>query len=136
MATLRPNTDNGIAGGGSGSVSTLVPESIVPTRATVPIPTPPIVLRSPVKVAPAPAPVDTSGKGGVPLKLLSVAAVQSPVAQQSFVNCDITSSWTQSPADLNYYQVDIWFVGYHGRQTPQLMASGTTAPLNFLCDAT
>lgn len=80
--------------------------------------------------------VNPSGKGGIPKALLSLVATQTPVKQQSYTNSNITINFTYDPSDTNFYAVDIWFVGYHGNANPQLMSSGNTSPINFVCDST
>lgn len=79
---------------------------------------------------------DPSGKDGVPLALLSIAAVQSPVIYQGAVFSAVTVSFTIDPADANYDHVAIWFTGYHANINPQLIASSPSSPLTFIVDST
>ena len=120
-------------------ITSTVPTLQLPTRPLLPFPSVPVVIgNSPLKVVPSTTTTvdNTSGQNGIPLPLLTVQAVQTPVKQQSYTNCNVTISFTRNVADTNYNHVNIWFVGYHGSTTPQLMSAGTTSPLNFLCDAT
>ena len=119
--------------------SNTVPTLQLPTRATLPIASPVIVViggKSIQTATTANTPSNTSGQNGIPLPLLTVAAIQTPVKQQSYTNCNVTVSWTRNNQDPNFDHVNIWFVGYHGSTNPQLMSAGTTSPLNFICDAT
>lgn len=118
---------------------TTVPTMQLPTRATLPMPSPIIVViggKSIQTATTASTPSNTSGQNGIPLPLLTVAAIQTPVKQQSYTNCNVTVSWTRNNQDQNFDHVNVWFVGYHGSTNPQLMSAGTTSPLNFICDAT
>ena len=118
---------------------TTVPTLQLPTRTTLPMPSPIIVViggKSIQTATTASTPSNTSGQNGIPLPLLTVAAIQTPVKQQSYTNCNVTVSWTRNNQDQNFDHVNVWFVGYHGSTNPQLMSAGTTSPLNFICDAT
>jgi hypothetical protein len=131
--------DNGVSGGGS---TPQIPSPFVPVR---PVSIPPILSPvSPIAIAPILKTVtttgstttNTSGKDGVPGKLLTVQAVQTPVKEQSYVDCNVTVSFTRNTSDKNFGYVEVWFTNYHGNPNPQLMASGNTSPINFVCDAT
>lgn len=115
-----------------------VPLMFRPTRALLPkAPVAPAGTSTPFLPPATPAlGVNPSGKGGIPLALLSLVATQTPVKQQSYTNSEITISFTSDPSDKNFYAVDIWFVGYHGNSNPQLMSSGNSSPINFVCDST
>lgn len=115
------------------------PKNFAPSNPTSAFPKATAPIASPktgqvISFAP-PVGVNPSGKGGIPLALLTLAAVQTPVKNQSLTSCNVTVSWTHS-ADPNFNHVNIWFQGYHGGKNPVLVAGGTTSPLNFICDAT
>src|ERR1700689_658952 len=118
---------------------TTVPTLQLPTRPTLPQPKSPIVIgNSPIRAAASTTTTvaNTAGTDGIPFPLLTVQAIQTPVKQQSFTNCNVTVSWTRNNSDTNFDHVNVWFVGYHGSSNPALMSAGTTSPLNFICDAT
>lgn len=115
-----------------------VPIKFRPTRPLLPrAPVAPV--GTPVPWTPPPTPsigANPSGKNGIPKALISLVATQTPVKQQSYTNSNITINFTSDPSDTNFYAVDIWFIGYHGNSNPQLMSSGNTSPINFVCDST
>lgn len=111
-----------------------------PTRPVKPIaPRPPV--GAPVKVLTVTNPThskgaDPSGKNGIPLVLNSVAAVQTPVKDQSLVKSAVSVNFTRNPADKNFDHVNIWVTGYHGSSNPVLEAAGNSSPISFILDAT
>jgi hypothetical protein len=121
----------------------VVPSTWRPTTPTIPIFQPgPLLNPTPVAVSTARQvnvpPVsggNTSGKGGVPKALLSIAAVQSPLKQQSYTNCNVTISFTRDTSDVNFDHVNIWLTGYRKNPNPVLVASGASSPFNFTADA-
>lgn len=117
----------------------VAPTTFRPSRPLIPIGTslPGIIKAQPITTTVNPTTqTNTAGVGGVPLPLLSVTAVQTPVKNQSLTNCNVTVSFTRNSADVNYDHVNIFFLGYHGGTNPVLVASGASSPLNFICDAT
>ena len=112
------------------------PVSFRPIRSTLPLPVAPIAAPIKKTLLSSTAAQDPSGTGGIPKKLLSINAVESPVAQQSYTNSEVSVSFSRDPSDISFAGVQIWFTGYHGSTTPALMASGTTSPISFICDTT
>jgi len=126
-----------------GVLSTMVadiPKSYRPIRPITPIthPITGIIVRTVTDTSGAAQTpgADPSGKNGVPLALLSLTAVQSPVIYQAVVYSAVTVSFTIDPSDQNYDHLAIWFTGYHGNVNAQLIASGSVSPLTFIVDAT
>src|SRR5579862_5677629 len=128
LATLRDN------------VRIVPPLTFRPTVGFLPVTAIPPVGTNPnsnTPSTPTPAtPADPSGKNGIPKQLISVAAVQTPVKQQSFTNSNVTVSFTRDTSDVNFDHVNIWLKGYHGNPNPVLVSGGITSPLNFIIDAT
>jgi hypothetical protein len=117
----------------------LSPTVFRPVKPIAPLPTPtpitaiPVTVQAPTAASPGANP---SGKGGVPLQLLSINVVQSPNIEQSYTNSEVSVSFARNTSDVDYASVNIWFVGYHGSTNPTLMANGTKSPITFLCDST
>jgi hypothetical protein len=107
-----------------------------PTHRVMPIRVVPTVGGGSANSAPLnPANVVVGAATGVPKPLLALAAVQTPVKQQSYTNCNLTVSFTQDSTDKNFNHVNIWLQGYRGNPNPVLVAAGASSPINFICDA-
>lgn len=48
----------------------------------------------------------------------------------------VSVSYLKDPTDTNLASVQVWLSGYHGHQSPVLMASGSESPISFTADLT
>lgn len=74
--------------------------------------------------------------GGAPAQLISVAATEDPVSAQNTTQSQVAVTFVRNGADTNYAATRIWFTGYKGSKTPQLMTQGTDSPILFVVDST
>src|SRR6266700_4180688 len=69
----------------------------------------PAVLPQPATTIP-----DTSGTNGIPSRLLSVSATESPTKVQGGTMSLVSVIFTHDAADPNFAGIHIWFEGYKG----------------------
>jgi hypothetical protein len=74
--------------------------------------------------------------GGVPAEIVSCSAVQEPIISNGVVSSQIIVGYSAWAGDSSLVGVQIWFTGYRGNASPQLMATGQSSPVEFVCDAT
>lgn len=85
----------------------------------------------------SPTNVGAASTGGTPQEVTGVAAVSSPyLSAGGTVLAIVGVDFTPAPNDPYYDSVNIYFVGYNGNYTPQLMANATQSPASFLCQMT
>lgn len=126
-----------------------VPITFRPIKVTLPFPTPPVsneIVRAETPVVvpnPLPPGANPSGKNGIPLQLLTISAVQTPLKEQNSTASFVTVEYTFISTDKALDHINLWVAGYHGNPVPQLIASGVvsvksglTQGLSFTADAT
>lgn len=96
----------------------------------------PIAIRIRKIVLPPPAATDPSGTGGIPEKLISINATESPSKQQDRTFSEVSINFTRDANDANFNRLNIWFKGYKGNTKLQLMATTTDSPYSFLVETT
>jgi hypothetical protein len=95
----------------------------------------------PVKVLPpASAPTDPSGKNGIPRKLLSIDATESPTVskgQKDRSMSEVSIDFQYDVSDPAFASVRFWAIGYKGNTNPVLLPADTTqSPVSFLLETT
>lgn len=110
----------------------------VPTQYLWPVaPVSPVVQKAQLNATPQQPVPEPPVQPGQPREVVSISASSEPYkTSDATVKCAVSVSFVPYPYDPNCSNVRIWFAGYHGSTTPQLMAEGPTSPVSFLCDPT
>jgi hypothetical protein len=72
----------------------------------------------------------------LPQQVTNVSATESSYLTESGVKSLVAVDFTVAAGDTNFAQAKVYFTGYGGSSSPQLMAEGATSPIQFLCDTT
>ena len=82
-------------------------------------------------------PSNPTGSIGVPQEVIDVQAEQSPYkTADGTIESLVSVTYGQWANDEYFTGVEIWFTGYQGISTPQLMCTSTASPVQFTCAAT
>lgn len=71
---------------------------------------------------------------GIPGPVTSLSATESPYKTEGGMKSLVSVSFVP-PAQF-FGSAEVYFTYYNGCATPQLMSSGTTSPIEFICDTT
>ena len=75
-----------------------------------------------------------ASNAGIPGQVTNLSATESPYKTDAGMKSLVSVSFTP-PANF-FGTAEVYFSGYNGCDTPQLMSSGSISPIEFLCDTT